>query len=63
MSECKATWWRACKFKPRYEQKIQEALAQQALKVRGCTVNEMFGVDVYIRDVCERCGKTIERVT
>jgi cbb3-type cytochrome oxidase cytochrome c subunit len=60
MSECKATWFRPCKFEARYERQIPSQVPQIE-RIKNITIEEMFGIDVYIRDVCVRCGKTIER--
>lgn len=49
-----------CKFQARYDAKLPSAL--QAISVT-LPIEAIYAMKdrVYIRDVCTRCGKTIER--
>lgn len=62
MSQCKATWFRGCKFAARYDE------GQGSLPDPDCysvlDAAELLKASkpkIYVRDVCERCGITIER--
>jgi hypothetical protein len=62
VSECKATWFRACKFHGRFD--YQGPKVPEKLEVRSQPMADVLaamGTTTYVRDVCERCGKTIER--
>ena len=62
--ECKATWWRACKFQPRFD--YVGRAPSPGMDISGNDVAGMLramGSETYICDVCERCGKRIERET
>lgn len=52
------------KFKPRYEEHDIRSDFVDRMSVRTPNVNDLRKVllrEVYVRDVCEWCGKTIER--
>lgn len=66
MTECKATWWRACKFKPRFDHTAPDPKSLPRIELRNtnCTPPDVLNAltsRAYVKDVCERCGKTIER--
>lgn len=54
-----------CRFRPRYEER--ELSPAAIAEVRGRLMSplpddlEAAKTETYVRDVCERCGKTIER--
>jgi hypothetical protein len=48
-----------CKFSPRYDSHAYSAEQIKALAYAGGW--RIPGTVTYVRDVCERCGKTIER--
>ena len=66
MSDCerKNAWWRGCRFEARYDAPAAEFPA--AFEFQGTAASMRAIVEAkrpktYIRDVCIRCGKTIER--
>jgi hypothetical protein len=62
MGECKATWFRACKFRARFD--YQGPKTPPRLEVRHQPMSDVLnalGTTTYVRDVCERCGRAIER--
>ena len=62
MSECPRNGWLAgtCKFEPRYD--ISEPLLPaNTTKISDPEMAETFKRKTYVRDVCVRCGRTIER--
>jgi hypothetical protein len=61
MSECKATWWRACKFRPRADTNFFGVNMSADGSALASRTGENRIEKTYVRDVCERCGKTIER--
>jgi hypothetical protein len=53
-----------CKWSPRYD--LGEARAAYNLTGQGtaagvAAINDSLKPKTYVRDVCERCGKTVER--
>lgn len=62
MSECNATWFRPCKFRARLDYEGPQSPPNLEVKHQPMSdVLKALGKTVYVRDVCERCGKTIER--
>lgn len=62
MDQCerKGKWIGGCKFEPRFE----EAPYNTHINVKGTDAEGMRSLmfyEVYVRDVCTTCGKTIER--
>ena len=53
----------ACRFEPRYDRTSPEAMPKVSLSdpFGLPAVIESFKSQTYIRDVCIRCGRTIER--
>lgn len=49
-------------FEPRYDEKPREFNANCTFNGTVESVREALVVRVYVRDVCTRCGKTVERV-
>lgn len=49
------------KFVARYDRVMDQELVARVSTLEGTTLDRMFGHDVYVRDVCTRCGLTIER--
>jgi len=64
MSECARKDWlfRGCDFRPRYDERPRDANIKGKFFSAG-EFREMITLKVYVRDVCTRCGKTIERPT
>ncbi len=61
MSQCKANWFRACKFRPRYDEGAGSLPdADSYMNYNAVQLIEASKTKIYVRDVCERCGKTIE---
>lgn len=60
MSECKSIFGH--KFRPRYDRIVDwDRLKSLGIsKVTG-SASDTLGSDVYVRDVCVRCGATVER--
>lgn len=50
------------KYKPRYDELDQDSGMIEARGVMGPNAMRRMGLrDVYVRDICVWCGKTIER--
>jgi hypothetical protein len=58
---CKATWFRACKFKARVDLKMYGVNMTADGNAYASRTGENRIEKTYVRDVCERCGTTIER--
>ena len=51
-------------FSPRYDEcpiKIEEGFKMNAKRMTGEEVRALFIYNIYVCDICERCGKKIER--
>ena len=58
-------WIGGCKFEPRYDlsepdQSLRDTV-RYADEIPAYTVKLLVNKSTYVRDVCVRCGKTIER--
>jgi len=51
------------KFQPRYDRVIDwDEIKRMGIKrLVGGSLEDVMGHDVYVRDVCVRCGATVER--
>lgn len=61
MSDCPMFGrWRGCQFEPRYDDRKLPRVEHQA---RGLARGRqrLASERIYVRDVCVRCGRTIER--
>jgi hypothetical protein len=63
VSDCpRAGKWFGCNFEPRYD--LSPADCSQFGRIRGSVdALEPLRAKTYVRDVCTRCGRTIERKT
>ena len=62
MSECNNLGMfgiQRCKFEPRYD--VSEPIFPAGVKINFFNAED-WKRNTYVRDVCVRCGKTIERV-
>lgn len=61
MSDCpRAGKWLGCRFEPRFD--LSAANIDGFESIRGSVAAfESLRSETYVRDVCVRCGKTIER--
>lgn len=58
------SWWGCCKFQPRYDIEPMVPAGLSGSKFTGSAATEIIELMVkrtYVRDVCIRCGLTIER--
>jgi hypothetical protein len=65
MSErCPNSWFGSHRFEPRYDKEPSNAMGVGSIKARDMEMlDAMVTKKTYVRDICVRCGKTIERVT
>lgn len=71
MSDCPrfGKWFGACKFAPRYDQPVHDLMGgfrtitfYEAMTPQQITaLKDGDSKIIYVRDVCVRCGKVIER--
>lgn len=63
--------WRGCAFQPRYDEESPQPEVIRELPSLGDSAVlddtniealEMLRARIYVRDICTRCGKTVERV-
>lgn len=59
MSRCPNSWRGQHKFEPRYDEKMPEGMTE--VSAIGFGVINRLKDKKYVRDVCVRCGETIER--
>lgn len=58
---CPNSWFGAHKFKPRYDLSAPDlSMFTGSFKADNETI-EKLRTKTYVRDVCTKCGKTIER--
>lgn len=61
--ECRGSWFGVHKFTPRYDYGAAQGL--ERIRVEGLQaikdIIEAMRPRTYVRDVCERCGETVER--
>ncbi len=60
---CPNTLFGSHKFEPRYDLGPADLSQFAAFKARTPSYMEPLRTKTYVRDVCIKCGKTIERVT
>lgn len=62
MSDCpRINAWRGCKFEPRYDLGRCDLSGFSSVTNPSSANLERFRQKTYVRDVCVRCGRTIER--
>lgn len=63
MNDCPhlGRWSGGCRFEARYDKSPVEILQYEHIKINDPACMEPFRKVTYVRDVCIRCGKTIER--
>lgn len=54
-------WIGRCRFEPRYDLSPADLTQFTSVRSMNGSFAEMFRRKTYVRDVCIRCGKTIER--
>lgn len=54
--------WNGCCFKARYDLSAADLSQFESIKCIGKDFAEVLRKKTYVRDVCIRCGRTIERV-
>ena len=59
---CPHGWWGSHKFEPRYDLGPADFTPFETFKGSAHTM-EKLRTKTYVRDVCTKCGKTIERET
>lgn len=52
-------WIGGCKFEGRYDQVIPKGFIRHMTEFEGSV--KSLTVPVYVRDICVRCGRTVER--
>lgn len=60
---CPNNWFGMHKFEARYDLGTADLSQFASFKARDPNYFEPFRSKTYVRDVCTKCGKTIERVT
>jgi hypothetical protein len=58
---CPIGWKRAHQFEPRYDESAPDLTRFDSFKMADARALEFLRAKTYVRDVCVRCGKTIER--
>jgi hypothetical protein len=65
MSRCSNHWRGHHRFEPRYESEPADKLEIGGFQISGEAnrqlAREMFTKRTYVRDICVRCGETVER--
>ena len=59
---CPNSWFGSHKFEARYDLSPADLSAFANFKARDPSYMEPLRAKTYVRDVCTKCGKTIERV-
>lgn len=52
-------WIGGCRFEARYEERSRQANFDG--HIYPSSLRKLITIEVYVRDVCVRCGKTVER--
>lgn len=60
---CPHGWWGSHKFEPRYDLGPADMSAFKSFQARNASYMEPLRKKTYVRDICTKCGKTIERET
>lgn len=60
MSQCPNHWRGQHRFEPRYDTKMPAGM--ESIKATSSAYLEAVKDKTYVRDVCVRCGETVERM-
>ena len=61
-TRCSNSYFGSHKFEPRYDLSPADMSAFKSFKAADPSYMEPLRAKTYVRDVCTKCGKTIERV-
>jgi hypothetical protein len=61
---CQNSWFGSHQFEPRYDKEPSNAMSLGSIKARDVEMlDAMVTKRTYVRDICVRCGNTVERAT